>query len=316
MPIIHHHISALRAALQPYRDQQNITQNSLQRIALVPTMGNLHEGHLELVRIAKQHADIVVVSIFVNPTQFGEGEDFDSYPRTLDEDVAKLATVDADFVFAPSVDEMYPVLPPPTSVRAGAITAQLCGQSRLGHFDGVGIVVSKLFNIVQPDIAVFGQKDYQQLAIIKQLVRDLSYPIEIIGAPIVRAGDGLALSSRNQYLSVSERQIAPVLHQELQRLAHQLTSNELNQREAELLLAQTQTRINEAGFTVDYLEIKTDELDAVTESTAFNTENKKLIILVAAWLGRARLLDNQLVTVNRSLRQSNLPMQWTRVDKS
>ena len=301
MPIIHHHILTLRAALQPYRDQQNSTQNNLPRIALVPTMGNLHEGHLELVRIAKKHADIVVVSIFVNPTQFGEGEDFDSYPRTLDEDVAKLTTVDADFVFAPSVDEMYPVLPPPTSVRAGAITAQLCGQSRLGHFDGVGIVVSKLFNIVQPEIAVFGQKDYQQLAIIKQLVRDLSYPIEIIGAPIVRADDGLALSSRNQYLSASERQIAPVLHQELQRLAHQLTTNKLSQQEADSLLAQTQTRINEAGFTVDYLEIKTDELDAVTESVAFNTENKNLIILVAAWLGRARLLDNQLVTVNRSL---------------
>lgn len=301
MPIIHHHISALRAALQPYRDQKNIDQSSLLPIALVPTMGNLHDGHLELVRIAKQHADIVVVSIFVNPTQFGAGEDFDSYPRTLDEDVAKLATVDADFVFAPSIDEMYPVLPPPTSVRAGAITAQLCGQSRLGHFDGVGIVVSKLFNIVQPDIAVFGQKDYQQLAIIKQLVRDLSYPIDIIGAPIVRADDGLALSSRNQYLSASERQIAPVLHQELQRLAHQLTSSKLSQQEADSLLAQTQTRINEAGFTVDYLEIKTDELDAITESAAFNIENKNLIILVAAWLGRARLLDNQLVAVNRPL---------------
>ncbi|MGO2213433.1 pantoate--beta-alanine ligase [Psychrobacter alimentarius] len=301
MPIIYHHISALRTALQPYRDQKNIEQSSLQRIALVPTMGNLHEGHLELVRIAKQHADIVVVSIFVNPTQFGAGEDFDSYPRTLDEDVAKLATVDADFVFAPSIDEMYPVLPPPTSVRAGAITAQLCGQSRFGHFDGVGIVVSKLFNIVQPDIAVFGQKDYQQLAIIKQLVRDLSYSIDIIGAPIVRADDGLALSSRNQYLSASEREIAPVLHQELQRLAHQLTSSKLSQQEADSLLAQTQTRINEAGFTVDYLEIKTDELDAITESATFNIENKNLIILVAAWLGRARLLDNQLVAVNRPL---------------
>lgn len=301
MPIIHHHISALSAALQPYRDQKNIDQSSLLPIALVPTMGNLHDGHLELVRIAKQHAKIVVVSIFVNPTQFGAGEDFDSYPRTLDEDVAKLATVDADFVFAPSIDEMYPVLPPPTSIRAGAITAQLCGQSRFGHFDGVGIVVSKLFNIVQPDIAVFGQKDYQQLAIIKQLVRDLSYSIDIIGAPIVRADDGLALSSRNQYLSASERQIAPVLHQELQRLAHQLTGSKLSQQAADSLLAQTQTRINEAGFTVDYLEIKTDELNDITESAAFNTENKNLIILVAAWLGRARLLDNQLVAVNRPL---------------
>lgn len=298
MPIIHHHISALRAALQPYRDQQNIEQSSLLPIALVPTMGNLHDGHLELVKIAKQHAKIVVVSIFVNPTQFGAGEDFDSYPRTLDEDVAKLATVDADFVFAPSIDEMYPVLPPPTSVRAGAITAQLCGQSRLGHFDGVGIVVSKLFNIVQPDIAVFGQKDYQQLAIIKQLVRDLSYPIEIIGAPIVRADDGLALSSRNQYLSASERQIAPVLHQELQHLAQQLKCQELSLQKIDALLAQTQTRINAAGFTVDYLDIKTDALEAITDSVSLTTENKNLIILVAAWLGRARLLDNQLVTVN------------------
>lgn len=298
MPIIHHNISALRAALQPYREQKHVEQDRLPRIALVPTMGNLHEGHLELVRIAKQSADIVVVSIFVNPTQFGVGEDFDSYPRTLSEDIAKLATVDADFVFAPSIDEMYPVMPPPTSVLAGVITAQLCGQSRSGHFDGVGIVVCKLFNIVQPDIAIFGQKDYQQLAIIKQLVRDLSYPIKIIGAPIVRAEDGLALSSRNQYLSADERQIAPVLHQELQRLAYQLETNELSQQEADSLLTQTHTRITNAGFTVDYLEIKTDELGSVADSTSFNTKNQNLIILVAAWLGRARLLDNQLVMVN------------------
>lgn len=298
MPIIHHNISALRAALQPYREQKHVEQDRLPRIALVPTMGNLHEGHLELVRIAKQSADIVVVSIFVNPTQFGVGEDFDSYPRTLGEDIAKLATVDADFVFAPSIDEMYPVMPPPTSVLAGVITAQLCGQSRSGHFDGVGIVVCKLFNIVQPDIAIFGQKDYQQLAIIKQLVRDLSYPIKIIGAPIVRAEDGLALSSRNQYLSADERQIAPVLHQELQRLAYQLETNELSQQEADSLLTQTYTRITYAGFTVDYLEIKTDELGSVADSTSFNTKNQNLIILVAAWLGRARLLDNQLVMVN------------------
>lgn len=304
MPIIHHDISALRTALQAYHGRNNSELDGLQRIALVPTMGNLHEGHLELVRIAKQFADVVVVSIFVNPTQFGAGEDFDSYPRTLDEDVLKLATVDADYVFAPSIDEMYPVLPPPTSVLAGAITTQLCGQSRPGHFDGVGIVVSKLFNIVQPDVAVFGQKDYQQLAIIKQLVRDLSYPIEIIGAPIIRAEDGLALSSRNQYLSAGERQIAPVLHRELQRLAHQLKSDELSEQQTKSLLAETYTRITDAGFTIDYLEIKTGELDFVMNDSAssyaevFNIERKDLIILVAAWLGRARLLDNQLVTVD------------------
>jgi len=298
-PIIYHDISSLREALQPYRGQQSDKQSRQQRIALVPTMGNLHNGHLELVRIAKQHADVVVVSIFVNPTQFGVGEDFDSYPRTLDADVAKLATVDADYVFAPSIDTMYPVLPPPTAVLAGAIANQLCGQSRPGHFDGVGIVVSKLFNIVQPDVAVFGQKDYQQLAIIKQLVRDLSYPTNIIGAPIVRANDGLALSSRNQYLSANERQVAPVLHQVLQELAQSLESTALSQQAFDKLLIETRTRISDAGFIIDYLEIKTEELGSVvSDSTTFNIENKNIVILVAAWLGRARLLDNQLVVVN------------------
>ena len=288
MPMIHHHISDLRAALQPYR--------AAPRIALVPTMGNLHDGHLELVNIAKQHADIVVVSIFVNPTQFGVGEDFDSYPRTLDEDVAKLATVGADYVFAPSIDEMYPVLPPPTTILAGTITEQLCGKTRPTHFDGVGIVVSKLFNIVQPNIAVFGQKDYQQLAIIKQLVRDLSYSIEIIGAPIVRAADGLALSSRNQYLSESDRQIAPILQQELQYLAKQITDK---QQPLDVLLTAARERITSAGFIIDYLEIKTAELTAVDDDSV--NEHQELVILVAAWLGRARLLDNQLVMVNKSL---------------
>ena len=296
MPIIHHHISALRNALNPYRGQQE----GKQRIALVPTMGNLHDGHLELVKLAKQHADIVVVSIFVNPTQFGVGEDFDSYPRTLDEDVAKLTTVNADYVFAPSIDEMYPVLPPPTSVRAGAITSQLCGQSRPSHFDGVGIVVSKLFNIVQPEVAVFGQKDYQQLAIIQQLVRDLSYPIKIIGAPIVRAADGLALSSRNQYLTDSERNIAPMLHQELQRLADQLMNGAYIERGLEHLLAAASARITAAGFIIDYLEVKTAQLEALKADNlqeSLEENQQDLVILVAAWLGRARLLDNQLVTV-------------------
>lgn len=286
MPTIHYHISDLRVALQPYR--------TAQRIALVPTMGNLHDGHLELVKIAKQHADIVVVSIFVNPTQFGVGEDFDSYPRTLDEDVAKLATVGADYVFAPTIDEMYPVLPPPTTILAGTITEQLCGKTRPNHFDGVGIVVSKLFNIVQPNIAVFGQKDYQQLAIIKQLVRDLSYSIDIIGAPIIRATDGLALSSRNQYLSESERQTAPILQQELQYLAKQITDNK---QPLEVLLTAAHERITGAGFIIDYLEVKTTELTAVDDESINN--HQVLVILVAAWLGRARLLDNRLVTINK-----------------
>lgn len=305
MPTIHHHIASLQDTLKPLRSQQ--------RIALVPTMGNLHAGHLELVKIAKQHADIVVVSVFVNPTQFGVGEDFDSYPRTLDDDVAKLASVNADYVFAPSIDEMYPVLPPPTGIIAGAITAQLCGQSRPTHFDGVGIVVAKLFNIVQPDIAIFGQKDYQQLAIIKQLVRDLSYPIEIIGASIKRADDGLALSSRNQYLTVEERQVAPVLHQALQALADQLAQEakeeSLTESALASLIAHSHQRISKAGFEIDYLEVKTTDLQAIdfeafnsAENSVkkFNLKHKQqgLIILLAATLGKARLLDNQLVIVN------------------
>ena len=290
MPSVYHGIAELQALLKPLHYQQ--------RIALVPTMGNLHEGHLELVKLARQHADIVVVSIFVNPTQFGVGEDFATYPRTLDEDMAKLASVGTDYVFVPSINEMYPVLPPPTSITAGNITAQLCGQSRPTHFDGVGIVVAKLFNIIQPDVAVFGQKDYQQLAIIKQLVRDLSYPIKIIGAPIVRAADGLALSSRNQYLTQDERQLAPTINKELQRLAQLLKQTPPRLQAFEALIAETKQRLVEAGFVIDYLNIKTDKLaDLDYKRLASDADCHELIILVAAWLGRARLLDNQLLTV-------------------
>lgn len=296
MPTIYHSIADLRSALQSSQSQSAKPH----RIALVPTMGNLHEGHLELVNIARQQADIVVVSIFVNPTQFGIGEDFDSYPRTLEEDINKLATIHADYVFAPNIDEMYPVLPPSTSVLAGAVTEQLCGQSRPGHFDGVGIIVAKLFNIVQPNVAIFGQKDYQQLAIIKQLVRDLSYPIEIIGAPIVRAPDGLALSSRNQYLSTTERAIAPILHRELQQLAAQL-SGAFDEQKLSELVTYTHRRLSDAGFEIDYLDVKTAQLETIThdgsnlEQTAHNA-----IIVVAAKLGQARLLDNEKLTFTRA----------------
>ncbi len=246
-PTIFENIQALREQLKPLR--------SSQRIALVPTMGNLHEGHLSLVEQAKEQADVVVVSIFVNPTQFGIGEDFDSYPRTLEADVEKLASVGVDFVFAPSLEEMYPNYPNPltTEMHLGDLTMHLCGKSRPGHFNGVGLIVSKLFNIVQPDVAVFGKKDYQQLALIKQIVADLSYPVEIIKAEIVRASDGLALSSRNRYITEKERE--------------------------------------KANFNVDYLNVRTQQL---TDPTP---EDKELVILVAAWLGKARLLDNQEVTV-------------------
>ena len=297
-------IASLRDTLKPLRNDKSI--------ALVPTMGNLHAGHIELVKRAKANADIVVVSIFVNPTQFGVGEDLDSYPRTLEADTAKLSDAGVDYVFAPSVSEMYPVMPPPTQVLTGTISQQLCGKSRPTHFDGVGLVVSKLFNIVQPDMAIFGQKDYQQLTIIRQMVRDLSYDIELIGAPIVRADDGLALSSRNQYLTESERQIAPTLYQEVARLADKLAQgahfhsaqfepsspdnvdNQTALLNLQSLINETIRRINASGFNVDYLEVKTQNLSDITDAY----QDKDLVILTAAWLGKARLLDNQEVQVS------------------
>lgn len=271
---IFHTITELQAALSAAQG----------KIALVPTMGNLHEGHLTLAKIARAHADVVVVSIFVNPTQFGVGEDFDSYPRTLDADVAALGGVDVDFVFAPSVDEMYPTYPPNVQVLSGEITKLLCGKSRPTHFDGVGLVVSKLFNIVRPDVAVFGKKDYQQLAIIRQLNDELNFGIDIIGADIVRADDGLALSSRNQYLSADERAVAPVLSQTLQALADKLAQASIIDYDA--LIDDAKATLTQAGFVVDYLEIYNRQLQTVSQA------DKALVILAAAWLGKARLLDN------------------------
>ena len=279
---IFHTITELQAALSAAQG----------KIALVPTMGNLHEGHLTLAKIARTHADVVVVSIFVNPTQFGVGEDFDSYPRTLDADVAALSDVGVDFVFAPSVDEMYPTYPPNVQVLSGEITKLLCGKSRPTHFDGVGLVVSKLFNIVRPDVAVFGKKDYQQLAIIRQLNDELNFGIDIIGADIVRAEDGLALSSRNQYLSADERAVAPVLSQTLQALADKLARASIIDYDA--LIDDAKATLTQAGFVVDYLEIYNRQLQTVSQA------DKALVILVAAWLGKARLLDNLEVDLTQA----------------
>lgn len=286
MTITHNSIKSLREALKPLRANKTI--------ALVPTMGNLHQGHISLVKLAKQHADIVVVGIFVNPTQFGVGEDLDSYPRTLEADTQKLKEAEADYIFAPTVEEMYPVMPPPTQVLAGNISQMLCGKSRPTHFDGVGIVVTKLFNIVQPDVAVFGKKDYQQLAIIKQLVRDLSFDIQLIGGPIVRAEDGLALSSRNQYLTQEERAKAPELHKAVQDLALKLQNGKAScDSDLENLIEQSIAAINAKGFKVDYLEVKNQDLTPITEFAG----KQSWLIAVAAWLGKARLLDNQEVDV-------------------
>ncbi len=279
---IFHTITELQAALSAAQG----------KIALVPTMGNLHEGHLTLTKIARAHADVVVVSIFVNPTQFGVGEDFDSYPRTLDADVAALSDVGVDFVFAPSVDEMYPTYPPNVQVLSGEITKLLCGKSRPTHFDGVGLVVSKLFNIVRPDVAVFGKKDYQQLAIIRQLNDELNFGIDIIGADIVRADDGLALSSRNQYLSADERAVAPVLSQTLQALADKLAQASIIDYDA--LIDDAKATLTQAGFVVDYLEIYNRQLQTVSQA------DNALVILAAAWLGKARLLDNLEVDLTQA----------------
>ena len=278
---IFHTIKDLKNELNPLRHQ---------KIALVPTMGNLHDGHLSLVALAKQHADVVVVSIFVNPTQFGAGEDFASYPRTLDDDCQKLAKAGVALVFAPSVDEMYPVYPPNVQILSGSISKILCGQTRPTHFDGVGLVVSKLFNIVRPDVAVFGKKDYQQLAIIAQLVQELNFEIDIIGSEIVRADDGLALSSRNQYLTEQERAIAPRLAQALQQLAGELQSASV--ADFDTMIQKTKDKLTYDGFTVDYLQVLNQQLQPASR------HDKHLVTLTACYLGKARLLDNLEITLN------------------
>jgi pantoate--beta-alanine ligase len=248
-------------------------------------MGNLHEGHLNLVREAKKLCDVVVVSIFVNPIQFGPNEDFDNYPRTLDKDSQLLADVGCDIVFAPSVEQMYGKQPLLTNISVSGITADLCGASRPGHFDGVAVVVSKLFNIVQPNLAFFGQKDFQQLAVIRQLVQDLSFPIEVIGVPITRAADGLALSSRNGYLTPEQRAVAPTIYQSLKHAEKAL----LEGVSLDTVLAEITTQLTQAGFVVDYVEARSPTLQMVTDF------KQDTVIFVAAKLGTTRLIDNLIV---------------------
>ncbi|WP_323666572.1 pantoate--beta-alanine ligase [Pectobacterium punjabense] len=258
------------------------------RIALVPTMGNLHDGHMTLVDEAKARADIVIVSVFVNPMQFERPDDLARYPRTLQEDCEKLNRRGADLVFAPSPDVIYPNgLESQTFVDVPGLSSMLEGASRPGHFRGVATIVSKLFNLVQPDLACFGEKDYQQLALIRQLVRDMGYDIDIIGVPIVRAKDGLALSSRNGYLSAEERQLAPTLYQLMMALSAQLDNGD---RQIDTLLEHTADKLREAGFTPDELFIR----DADTLQP-LSTASTRAVILMAAWLGKARLIDNHQV---------------------
>lgn len=258
------------------------------RVALVPTMGNLHDGHMKLVDEAKARADVVVVSIFVNPMQFDRPEDLARYPRTLQEDCEKLNKRKVDLVFAPSVKEIYPNgTETHTYVDVPGLSTMLEGASRPGHFRGVSTIVSKLFNLVQPDIACFGEKDFQQLALIRKMVADMGFDIEIIGVPIMRAKDGLALSSRNGYLTAEQRKIAPGLYKVLSSIADKLQAGE---RDLDEIIAIAGQELNEKGFRADDIQIRdADTLLEVSENS------KRAVILVAAWLGDARLIDNKMV---------------------
>ncbi|MEY2862629.1 MAG: hypothetical protein RLY58_336 [Pseudomonadota bacterium] len=274
-------LQGLHAALGPARAARKT-------IGFVPTMGNLHDGHLRLVQEARNRCDIVVVSIFVNPTQFGVGEDFENYPRTLEADSKLLFDANCDILFSPNVSQIYGDSPQHTTVQVDAIASDLCGKSRPNHFTGVATVVTKLFNIVQPNVAFFGEKDYQQLAVIRHLTRDLCFPIDIIGVPTMRATDGLALSSRNGYLTDSERQQAPLLYQTLNTIRQGLLAQPT---EVETLADQGRQHLQHAGFDVDYLEIRTPLLGTP------QADSREWVILVAARLGRTRLIDNLAVRV-------------------
>jgi len=262
------------------------------RIALVPTMGNLHDGHMKLVDEARSRADVVVVSIFVNPMQFDRPDDLARYPRTLQEDSEKLNKRKVELVFAPAPAEVYPQgTDSQTYVEVPGISTMLEGASRPGHFRGVSTIVSKLFNMVQPDIACFGEKDYQQLALIRKMVADMGYDIEIVGVPIVRAKDGLALSSRNGYLTSDQRKIAPGLNKVMTEVADKLQAGE---RELEEIIALAAQALNEKGFRADDIQIR--DADTLLE---LGEGSRRAVILMAAWLGQARLIDNRVVELGQ-----------------
>jgi pantoate--beta-alanine ligase len=269
-------VAALRCAVAAWRAAG-------ERVALVPTMGALHEGHLSLVDLAREKAERCVVSIFVNPTQFGPNEDLDAYPRDTEGDLAKLAARDVDAAFLPDVSEIYPE-GFATTVRVSGISDGLCGDARPGHFDGVATVVTKLLLQCLPDIAIFGEKDYQQLLVIRRLALDLNIPVEILGGPIKRETDGLALSSRNAYLSATERQAAPKLQQALQQTAARLKNGDTMDNAARDALAE----LDAAGFRPDYFELR----DAANLQPLARLETRPARLLAAAWLGRTRLIDN------------------------
>ena len=272
------------------REQLAEWRREREHIAIVPTMGNLHAGHISLVDAAKEHAERVVVTVFVNPTQFGAGEDFDSYPRTIAKDTRRLTKASADVLFMPSVETMYPFgIENATRVIVPGLTEQLCGSHRPGHFDGVTTVVARLFALVQPDVAVFGQKDYQQQLVIRRMVDDLNLPIKILTVPTVREPDGLAMSSRNAYLGETERESAPVLHECLRAIEKQLIEGS---RDFDALEKSATETLAAAGFAPEYVASRrADDLaDPGPDCVRF-------VMLAAAHLGQARLIDNLVVDV-------------------
>ena len=276
-PTIVHTIPALRREIARYR-------KSRETVALVPTMGALHRGHLALVRAGQQRADRVVVSIFVNPTQFAPTDDFGSYPRTMKKDIDALKALKADLVWAPSPSVMYPTDFATRVAPEGAALAGLEDKFRPHFFGGVATVVAKLLLQALPDVAIFGEKDFQQLAVIRQLTADLDFPVEILGAPTMREADGLAMSSRNVYLSDEERAAAPMLHRCMSKAAQRIRDGEA----MEAALAPARSKLMAAGFEIDYLEVR----DATTLATVQGRYRKGLRMLIAARLGRTRLIDN------------------------
>lgn len=265
------------------------------RIALVPTMGNLHDGHLTLIDQAKQQADIVIASIFVNPMQFDRQSDLANYPRTLQEDCEKLKRKGVNLIFAPSSQEFYPDgMEKQTFVEVPELSTMLEGASRPGHFKGVATVITKLFNLIQPEIALFGEKDYQQLQLIRKLVNDLSFDTQIISVPTVRAKNGLALSSRNNNLSADELKTAPMLYQIMQQAGEKLV---IEPSSSDDIIADMNNSLREAGFTPDELFIR----DAET-LLPLSDASKRAVILMAAWLGQTRLIDNLQVDLKRDIK--------------
>ncbi|GGP78500.1 pantoate--beta-alanine ligase [Shewanella ulleungensis] len=272
------------AVISTIREQVNTWRAKGETIAFVPTMGNLHQGHITLVNEAKKRADHVVVSIFVNPMQFGPKEDLDGYPRTLAQDSEKLANAGTELLFTPTPEIIYPKgLAQQTFIEVPDIGDELCGKSRPGHFRGVATIVAKLFNIVQPDMALFGRKDFQQLMIIKTMVEDLSMPIEVIGIETIREASGLAMSSRNGYLTADEKHNAAALKRAIDSVISAVQHKKSPQHAIELAVQQ----LKAAGFTPDYFELR--NADTLRQATA---EDNQLVVIAAAYLGKARLIDN------------------------